>query len=716
MSKYMDIFRSESEKNINEMSDSLLALEKDPANTEQMNRMFRVAHTFKGMAATMGFRQIVELTHEMESLIDSFRSGRIILDSSLIDFLFKCLDLLEDLVGNVCVGVENNTAESKQNENNKSCSDADKPYSDTEKLLNTLRAINSSPEENILQKNETDASSTDKNVEKKEEKVEDRKETEGIKEAKNREEETEERKKEKAEERKEEPEKREKEKELEKLESTGEELEEKNGFNLPEISFKDNDIQTSGMQNLKIKDLEINESKIQDSKIRDLETYDSPRNDLKTQYIKIKCSEMQNSKILDSKIQDSKIQDSKIQDSKIQDSKILDSKIKRSKIQSPKIQSSRVSTEQMDKLMNLVGELVINRSRVKELSGESRSKDLEIALSDFQKLTRELQEEVLEIRMIPLDHITNIFPRMIRDVARAQNKKINFIIKGKEIKLDRAIMEEIGDPLVHLLRNAVDHGIENPDKRVELGKEETGSVMITASRQQNYVLIKIEDDGRGISAEEIRKAALEKGLISREEAENLSEREAIQLIFTPGLSTASVITDLSGRGVGMDIVKNRIERLGGSVRVESNFGSGSRFELKLPITVALYQAMLVKVETERYAIPFTNVVKSISVRKEDVRHIRGEEVVIINEKALPLLRLRKLFQLPAAQKEESLVVVIVEKAGQYIGLIVDALLGKQEVIIKNFKSRLLERTRGFAGATIMGDGSVILILDINSIT
>jgi two-component system chemotaxis sensor kinase CheA len=365
--------------------------------------------------------------------------------------------------------------------------------------------------------------------------------------------------------------------------------------------------------------------------------------------------------------------------------------------------------------MNLVGELVINRSRVKELTVDSKSKDLEFALSDYQKLTRELQEEVLEIRMIPLDHITNMYPRMIRDLSRAQNKKIDFIIKGKEIKLDRAIMEEIGDPLVHLLRNAVDHGIETPEKRTELGKNETGNIMITASRQQNYVLIRIEDDGRGIDPEEVRKAALEKGLISSEEAEQLSERESIQLIFAPGLSTASVVTDLSGRGIGMDIVKNRIERLGGSVRVESKPGSGSRFELKLPITIALYQAMLVKVGMERYAIPFTNIIKSISVRNEEVRHIRGEEVIVLNEKTLPLLRLRRLFQLPALQNEESLVVVIVEKAGQYIGLVVDSLLGKQEVIIKNFKSRLLEKTRGFSGATIMGDGSVILILDINSI-
>lgn len=607
MSKYMSIFRSESDRNIKEMVDSLLALEQNPENVDQMNMLFRTAHTFKGMAATMGFKQIVELTHEMENLIDRFRKGKLAPDSFLIDTLFECLDSLEGLVENVCKGVENKTEERKNNGSKDNNS-----YPDPEKILKTLRAINNSFEISVSQENESDTYFVDKKEEKKENKE---KEERGGKKEGRREGEKEEKIEEKREE--------EKEEKIEKRE--GEKKE------------------------------------------------------------------------------------------RIQNPKIQNSKIQNSKIQNPKIQSSRISTEQLDKLMNLVGELIINRIRVKELTSESKSKDLEFALSDYQKLTRELQEEVLEIRMIPLDYVTNMYPRMIRDLSKVQNKKIDFIIEGKEIKLDRAIIEEIGDPLVHLLRNAVDHGIETPEKRVELGKEETGNLKITASRQQNYALIRIEDDGKGIYPEEVRKAALKKGLISKEEAEQLSEREIVQLIFAPGLSTASIVTDLSGRGVGMDIVRNRIERLGGSVKVESKSGSGSRFELKLPITIALYQAMLVKVGMERYAIPFTNIIKSISVRNEEVRHIRGEEVIVINEKALPLLRLRKLFQLPVLESKEDLVVVIVEKAGQYIGLVVDSLLGKQEVIIKNFKSRLLEKTRGFSGATIMGDGSVVLILDINSI-
>ncbi len=364
--------------------------------------------------------------------------------------------------------------------------------------------------------------------------------------------------------------------------------------------------------------------------------------------------------------------------------------------------------------MNLVGELVINRSRINELTGSLKSKDLEVALSEFYKLTRELQDEVIEARMIPLDHITYIYPRMVRDLARAQNKKIDFIIKGKEIKLDKTILEEIGDSLVHLLRNAVDHGIEIPERRIELGKKEIGTIMITASRQENFALISIEDDGRGIDTNEIRRAALKKGIISREEIEQLQEREAMQLIFTPGFSTSNSITDISGRGIGMDVAKNRIERLGGSIKVESKPDLGSRFELKLPLTIAVYQAMLIRAEKERYAIPFTSIVKNIRISRQEIKHIKGHEVILIDGKVLPLLRLRKLFQLPS-EDENNIFAVIVEKHGQHIGIIVDELLGKHEVIVKSFKSKLLQNTRGFAGATILGDGNVILIIDVNSL-
>lgn len=600
MSKYMGIFRAESEKHIKELSDSLLALENDPENTEQINTLFRAAHTFKGMAATMGFKQIVELTHEMESLIDRLRTRQIVLNSSFIDVLLVCVDTLEELVENVCESEGNEPGKRKKDAANKYES-----YPEVYKVLKALREVNDSPEKAFIQKTGDKSLYAEKESEEKEGKEKCSK-------------------------------------------------------------IKDNGKKCS-----------------QDKEVSKFEEINKVKKAGKEIYRPEK-----------------------------------EEKIPAYPKSSPKvktIQSSRISTKQLDKLMNLVGELIINRSRINELTCNLKSKELEVALSDFYKLTRELQDEVIEARMVPLDHITYVYPRMIRDLARVQNKKIDFIIKGKEIRLDRTILEEIGDSLVHLLRNAVDHGIEIPERRVELGKKENGTILITASRRENFVLIRIEDDGCGIDTKEIQKVALKKGIVSRENSEQLQEEEAMQLIFTPGLSTSDSVTDISGRGIGMDVVKNRVERLGGSVKVESKLGLGSKFELKLPLTIAVYQAMLIRVGNEKYAIPFTNIVKNIEVSLQEIKHIKGQEVILIDNKILPLFRLRRQFQLPDDDDENNIFAVIVEKHGQYIGIVIDELLGKQEVIVKNFKSKLLDNTRGFAGATILGDGNVILIIDVNSL-
>ena len=662
MSKYMCIFRAESEKYIKELSDSLLALENDPENMEQMNTLFRAAHTFKGMAATMGFKQIVELTHEMESLIDRLRARQVVLDSLLIDVLFACVDALEGFVENAFEGEPDGAGKRKKDTGSKYES-----YPDVCEVLGTLRAINEPPKTPV-QKDEDKSLSAQTYLS---------------------------------------------------VQAIGSETK--------EGEEKDSEISHSAIENSEIEDDEGKYGEDRDEKVEDNEKEKGGQNK-ETENNEIKNNEIKNSGKKDSGEKDCGEKDSREKDSVGEkDSDIKDSvggnsgekegkatDFLKSNLKVKTIQSSRISTKQLDKLMNLVGELVINWSRINELTGNLKSKELEGALSEFYKLTRELQDEVIEARMVPLDHITYIYPRMVRDLARAQNKKIDFIIKGKEIKLDRTILEEIGDSLVHLLRNAVDHGIEVPERRVELGKSETGTIFITASRQENFALIKIEDDGCGIDTDEILNAALKKGIISKESAEQLQEREAMQLIFTPGLSTAGSVTDISGRGIGMDVVKNSIERLGGSVKVESKSGFGSRFELKLPLTIAVYQAMLVRVGMERYAIPFTNIVKNIEINGQEIKHINGQEVILINNKVLPLLKLRKLFQLPD-KEEKNLSIVLVEKRGQYIGIIVDELLGKQEVIVKSFKSRLLENTGGLAGATILGDGNVILIIDVNSL-
>lgn len=686
MSKYMGIFRAESEKYIKELSDSLLALEKDPENPEQMNTLFRAAHTFKGMAATMGFKQIVELTHEMESLIDRLRTRQLILDSSLIDVLFVCVDALEGLVKSVCEGKGNEPGKRE-----KDTGSTYEPYPDFGEVLRTLRDVNQPSKKASLQRvddKSLSAKITGNGTKEGEEKGSEREDSE-IED--NETEKNETKKGEDAEGERENSRDRDSEREDNEREKDGQDIEIENGGE-----------KSSGEKH----------SETEDSREKVSEIKGSGRENRTEK----KVSETEEARQIKEVSRIKKVT-KEIYQAEIEGKKPVSSK---SDLKVKTIQSSRISTEQLDKLMNLVGELVINRSRINELTGNLRSKELEVALSDFYKLTRELQDKVIEARMVPLDHITYIYPRMVRDLARIQNKKIDFIIKGKEIKLDRTILEEIGDSLVHLLRNAVDHGIEVPERRAELGKKEIGTILITASRQENFALIKIEDDGHGIDTDEILRAALKKGIISRENAGQLQEREAMQLIFTPGLSTSGSVTDISGRGIGMDVVKNRIERLGGSVKVESKPGFGSRFELKLPLTIAVYQAMLIRVGEERYAIPFTNILKNVEVSSQEIKHIKGQEVTLIDNKILPLLRLRRLFQLPDEDEsnlldEKNIFVVLVEKHGQNIGIIVDELLGKQEVIVKSFKSKLLENTRGFAGATILGDGNVILIVDVNSL-
>ncbi|AKB26709.1 Signal transduction histidine kinase CheA [Methanosarcina sp. MTP4] len=795
LSKYMGIFREESERNLKQLNDSLLALEQNPENTEHVNIVFRLAHTFKGMAATMGFKQIVELTHEMENLIERIRTQQLKLDASLIDLLFECLDSLEGLVENACKNAGIKPSRGKTGEEEKS-----KTYPDPGEVLKALRAINTPITANTKEK------TIGKKVFSREEEAEKERET---KEEKNSEEvplyPDEETSQYPARKdslylgaRKEVPETGEDSSITESSSTTFSITEE--GIPTTEIEFSEKEralMEEAEMDGAKVMlahialqdtcllksarsalvirkisengkiirtfpsinelekenfglDFEVvfstkkdgytikteisNISEIEDVSIRSLSSEEGygeayrepvPVHEKTTGKLSETLSETSSetssenlSEISSENLSEGpSLEKTRFEPEKMEGEAVTGGKMPFFSKPNPKIkniQSVRVSTEQLDKLMNLAGELVITRSRINQLTLDFKSKELEETLSELRKLTGEMQEEVIEARMVPLDHILNIFPRMVRDLAKSENKKLDFIIRGKEIKLDRTVLDEIGNPLVHLLRNAVDHGIESPEKRLELGKKETGTIMLKASRQENYVIIKIEDDGQGIDPTELRKAAEEQGIISREEAEQLPDREAMQLIFNHGFSTASRVTDVSGRGVGMDVVKNRIENLGGSIKIESKPGKGTRFELKLPLTIALYQAMLVEVGNERYAIPFTNIIKNIEIQKEAVRHINGEEVTMESGKVLPLLRLHSLFGLPVEEREK-LVVVVAEKAGQVIGIVVDRLLGKQEVIIKTFKSKLLEETKGFAGATIMGDGNVVLILDINTL-
>lgn len=375
------------------------------------------------------------------------------------------------------------------------------------------------------------------------------------------------------------------------------------------------------------------------------------------------------------------------------------------------VQSVRVSIERLDSLMNLVGELIINKIRLMQLARVHKLDALEETLASLDRLTNDLQEEIMASRMVPIDQIFNRFPRMVRDLAKKEEKEIDLILEGGDIELDRTVLDEIGDPLVHILRNCVDHGIESPQIRKQAGKNPKGMVKLTASREKNHVVIEAVDDGKGMDPQRMREVAVKKGLMTQEEASKLSDNEAINLSFMAGFSTAEKVTDVSGRGVGMDVVRSKIGSMGGSIKLESIVGKGTTIKLKLPLTVAIIHSLMVKVGQDIYAIPITNVIRDLSIRKKDIKTIKGEEVILIRGEVLPLVRLHNLFNVQGNGSEE-LLVVVVERAGNNVGLVVDQVVGQQEVIIKNLDNNILKGVKGFAGATILGDGNVALIIDV----
>jgi two-component system chemotaxis sensor kinase CheA len=377
------------------------------------------------------------------------------------------------------------------------------------------------------------------------------------------------------------------------------------------------------------------------------------------------------------------------------------------KIRGPSTQSIRVNLERLDSIVNLVGELLINRARLEDISKNNRIPELKEALTVYGRLMDDLQYEIMQMRMVPVEHIFNRFPRTVRDIAKKREKEVDFTIKGREIEVDRTILEEISEPLVHILRNAVDHGIEKPSEREKLGKPKTGKLTICASREKDHVAISIEDDGRGIDPKKVKEAAVQRGLLTEEEARDITDEEALDLIFKPGFSTATEITDTSGRGVGMDVVKAKIEPLGGSVEVDSEVGKGTKVTLKLPLTLAIVQALIVGINGEIYAIPLASVNRIVDIRPEDIKTVKRREVIKISDEIIPLVRL-----CPSVTKEKNgrTSVVIVERGARKAGLVVDKLISQQEIVIKSL-GKLFSEAKGFSGATILGDGRVALILD-----
>ena len=392
-------------------------------------------------------------------------------------------------------------------------------------------------------------------------------------------------------------------------------------------------------------------------------------------------------------------------------------------IVSTKEQTIRVDVRRLDQLMNLIGELVLAKNRLIKIyndveeryEGEKFLEELNQVVSSISIVTTDLQIAVMKTRMLPIGKVFNKFPRLVRDLSRDLHKKVKLIISGEDTELDKSIIEEIGDPLVHMIRNAVDHGIETPEERIKNGKPEEGTIWLKAYNEGNMIVIEIKDDGHGMDPEKLKQKAIEKGIITPSEAENMSDKEAFMLIFKPGFSTAAKVTNVSGRGVGMDVVKTNIEKLNGIIEVDSVKGKGSTFKLKIPLTLAIIQALLVASQEDLFAVPLSNVIETVRIVEEDIYTIEGKSVLKLRNEVLPLVNMADVFEIEKVlEPEKYLYVVILGLGATKIGLIVDRFIGQEEIVIKSL-GEFLKGLPGIAGATIRGDGRVTLIVDVGSL-
>ena len=385
------------------------------------------------------------------------------------------------------------------------------------------------------------------------------------------------------------------------------------------------------------------------------------------------------------------------------------------KQQSNSSKTIRVNIERLDILMNLFEELVIDRGRLEQISKDLENSELTETVERMSRISGDLQNIILNMRMVQVETVFNRFPRMIRQLARDLNKKINLEVVGAETELDRTVIDEIGDPLVHLLRNSVDHGIESPEVRKAKGKNEEGTVVLRAFHSGNHVFIEIEDDGAGISRDKVLKKAISKGIITEQSAAGFTDKQAYELILSSGFSTAEKISDISGRGVGLDVVKNTIESLGGSISIDSKENEGTIFSIQLPLTLSIISVMLVEIQKEKFAIPLSSIIETAIIKDTDIMNAHNQKVIDFRGKVVPLLYLKDIFEVPSEQVDDQFhSVIIVRKGDKMAGLIVDSFIGQQEVVLKSL-GNYLTNVFAISGATILGDGQVALIVDCNAL-
>jgi len=672
-SEYKEMFIEEAREHLTTLNQSLLDFEQNPEDEDAMNKIFRAAHTIKGMAATLNYDPIQHLSHKTEDTLDLIRQHQIKVDSNVVDLIFNCFDGIEAMVEDIAVNdatdfevtpLIDQLEQYLESTSEKKDQPKNKPSSSTSISLDFPKKTN----ETILQKLEQEQSVYALHIS-----VEEQCKMKSIR-----------------------------------------------AYLLLKKLTDNGEIVYSKPSRKKIEEGDFDQS-------FDL-FYTTKAEAEAVHEIVDSVSELEEKQVIPLTIEEDKItlpkefaQDQPDKKPEKQDKKQQTTKSTSKKPTKPKkglqgqSQSIRVGMDQLDEFMNLIGELVISKGRLTQIASDHNLDDLTETISNFDRLTNQLQDKIMNIRMIPMKHIFNRFPRMVRDLSKQSSKQIDFQMEGEGIELDRTILDEIGDPLVHLLRNAIDHGVETPEEREKNGKSPSGTVQLIAERKRNHVLIKVTDDGKGIDPQKMKEAAVKKGLKSEQEAQSLTDQQALQLIFLPGLSSAKKITNISGRGVGMDVVKSTIEKLNGVVDVQSSMNKGSTFSLKLPLTMAIFKALFIGIDEETYAVPISNIIETVRLSPEDITFIDGNRTTVIRNEVLPVLGLKELVKkTDTMDSTKNMYGVIIQREDKKFGLLVDRLIGEQEITIKNVGGSM-KRTKGIAGVTITGDGRVILVLDVNTL-
>lgn len=685
VSQYLEIFIDETKEHLQNLNTQILELEQDPENENTVNEIFRAAHSLKGMAGTMGYKRMQTLTHDMENVFSEVRNGSIKVNSEMIDILFQCLDALDEYLTNIQQSADEGT-----NEN--------------EALIKALNEQMGTKGKSAAVPKEKKAAEEPSQIPAEAKKWLDIKLDDSQKSV------------------------------LGRAAAQGQHI-----YGV-DVLVQESCLLKAARAFLVFKAIEkYGEIIVSSPSAQDIEDekFDlefslivASKGEVDEILVAIKnVSEIENAFGEAMDVSEYIPEETKKQETAVSESsstemteqlKAETTKTKEKKqtaVSKPVVNRTvRVDIEKLDVLMNLVSELIIAKNSLVSASGTEGSKGTGFneQIEYLESVTTNLHESVMKVRMVPIESVVNKFPRMIRDLSKKLDKKMELYMTGEETELDRTVVDEIGDPLMHLLRNSADHGLESAEIRRQRGKSETGSIFLNAYQDGNNVVIEVGDDGNGIDTEAVKLKAIERGVITPEQAENMAEKDIVDLLFNAGFSTAKVVSDVSGRGVGLDVVKSKIESLSGEVEVKTKLGEGSTFIIRLPLTLAIIQALMVVVGGEKYAISLGSIQTLEDIPVSDIKLVQSKEVINLRENVIPLIRVNEMLDIESSKgPDDNLMVVIVKKGDKLAGLVVDDLIGQQEIVIKSL-GKYINKCKIISGATILGDGEVALILDTNA--